>query len=484
MSRRSATARAAERSAERSATARARRDEPAFTTLDGSSRQAIERHLQVTFRHAARLHWRGIDVAGVRADTALSNRFKSRQREVARRLTRGGGERERPLFGSARRHATPSEIERMEQLLAQGTPAALQELGWLTESVMVTARRQGVAAGPGNTVERFHGTVSACGTFDRLCKSPDCGACGIVRNGFDLSRVGSNTRGFSRYGKGLYFTHTASKAADYANRAAHRAQECAEQCGEAPREHSAVPVILVCHVVAGRVKTFFDSQKEYELFTAPPEGFDSVCGEALRVYEEERGVQIHDPTRPLNHDELVVYDEASVEVVAVAKGFPLLFYDLGQPFDFLTNFFPVNFRLLCARTNQPNVQWQTTEHYFQVRPSCQPTEPPASLENSRVLIFIRYLSGTSRIFLHVRFLLPAYWMRGVAVRATSAAHRPKSSSAWRRRKRSGGSPHRVVASRPHGAKRTKARFEVTGTAPCRRSRCLWRGTSRRWSSKA
>ena len=79
--------------------------------------------------------------------------------------------------------------------------------------------------------------------------------------------------GWLRYGNGLYFSATSSKAYDYGNQRA----------------------IFVCNVVVGNV---FQAPCDMNTLTEPPNGMDSVVG------NEKSG---------LNFDEVVVYDEAAAD---------------------------------------------------------------------------------------------------------------------------------------------------------------------------
>ena len=100
----------------------------------------------------------------------------------------------------------------------------------------------GVRRGKGNTVERFHGTSRTCGKSLDVCDDDSCRACGILRGGFDITRVGQNTNGYARFGRGIYSTATSSKADDYAG------------MGVSGTGHTSTRVLLLCRVVAGKVK--------------------------------------------------------------------------------------------------------------------------------------------------------------------------------------------------------------------------------------
>jgi len=130
-------------------------------------------------------------------------------------------------------------------------------------------------AGIGNTCRRFHGTHLLCnlGTSSTdPCTNPKCRVCSILRSGFLIKKSGANF-GWLRYGNGLYFSATSSKAYDYGNQRA----------------------IFVCNVVVGRPHR---AATDMPNLTEPPQGMDSVVG---------------DTKSGLNYDEVVVYKEEAAD---------------------------------------------------------------------------------------------------------------------------------------------------------------------------
>ena len=78
-------------------------------------------------------------------------------------------------------------------------------------------------AGPGNEMRRFHGTTQMCklgfpNGNTSICKNGKngCNVCGIIENGFLLSKAKQNT-GFGRFGNGIYLSATSGKSNDYNN---------------------------------------------------------------------------------------------------------------------------------------------------------------------------------------------------------------------------------------------------------------------------
>ena len=131
-----------------------------------------------------------------------------------------------------------------------------------------------------NSARFYHGTTIKCNLLctDGYCDDPDCGACGISKNGFDASRIGSNIPRFKRFGHGIYLAPNSSKCHDYTR---------------GMPEYS-VRAQLLCLVACGA---------KYELkfndvtLNQPPEKFDSVYGRS---------------GGSLNYDEIVVYDVDAV----------------------------------------------------------------------------------------------------------------------------------------------------------------------------
>ena len=62
----------------------------------------------------------------------------------------------------------------------------------------------------------YHGCKLTCDLLNtnKLCNLPDCTICLVSRQGFDITKVGTNVS-FTRFGKGLYFAPESSKCHDY-----------------------------------------------------------------------------------------------------------------------------------------------------------------------------------------------------------------------------------------------------------------------------
>ncbi|KAI0056251.1 ADP-ribosylation [Artomyces pyxidatus] len=143
------------------------------------------------------------------------------------------------------------------------------------------ARKSGIPSG--NARRRWHGTVRACrlgdtDQHDQLCSMSACALCSIIHDSFSVAHVGVRTS-WSRFGHGLYFTATSSKANDYAS-------------GPAQSRYKAM---LLNDVVLGQTyKVVGDNPS----LTNPPYGYDSVLGEP--------------GFGNLNYDECVVYTPSAV----------------------------------------------------------------------------------------------------------------------------------------------------------------------------
>lgn len=101
-------------------------------------------------------------------------------------------------------------------------------------------------AGPGNTLRRYHGTAMRCRFNGSLCTDPKCSCCGILRNGFDISKLGSATGNKGNYGAGLYFTSVSSTAKGYGLKPGYSYQQGNYN------DPKAGNCILVCSVVCGK----------------------------------------------------------------------------------------------------------------------------------------------------------------------------------------------------------------------------------------
>jgi hypothetical protein len=144
-------------------------------------------------------------------------------------------------------------------------------------------------AGPGNELRRFHGCTQTCslgfpnGTTG-ICKngSKGCNVCGIIENGFLISKCTENT-GWARFGNGIYLTSISSKSNDYNH--------------ETLKYSKNYKSVLLCQVIHGKVKKETISNPELSKKDILDQKFDSVVGI---------------PGKDLNNDEIVIYDENAV----------------------------------------------------------------------------------------------------------------------------------------------------------------------------
>ncbi|PVF94288.1 ADP-ribosylation [Serendipita vermifera] len=137
----------------------------------------------------------------------------------------------------------------------------------------------------GNERRRFHGTRRECSVGNngstKLCSSPTCSLCCIMKRGFDLNKAGSAT-GFSRFGQGIYTSATSSKANSYSTNST----------------MTPFKAVLLNKVVVGKGKKLYFGDSSLD--GAPP-GYDSILGEPAKNGRGE-----------LNYDELVVYDQRAI----------------------------------------------------------------------------------------------------------------------------------------------------------------------------
>lgn len=143
--------------------------------------------------------------------------------------------------------------------------------------------------GAGNTRLRFHGTRQTCllglkGT--QLCHDSKCSVCCIARTSWKLSFT-TSTSSTSRFGEGLYFTATSSKADDYSDMALKKQGIVSNLL------NSGYKSMFVAKVVCGKVHK---ASNDMPHLKAAPQGCHSVCGDKQN-------------TTTLNYDEIVVYKE-------------------------------------------------------------------------------------------------------------------------------------------------------------------------------
>lgn len=117
----------------------------------------------------------------------------------------------------------------------------------------------------GNELLRFHCTTSVCSLglkgSSNLCNSiPQCKVCSIIKNGF---RVG---------GKGILTTATSGKAHD-------KAEVLAEDEDGVKEKEKEKRAMLVCRVIAGRVKKNMEgggNMEEYDSVSGSVEGYSNL----------------------------------------------------------------------------------------------------------------------------------------------------------------------------------------------------------------
>ena len=123
----------------------------------------------------------------------------------------------------------------------------------------------------------FHGTKLMCNilTTNTCCDSAECGICGIITKGFNLSFVGKNIPHFQRYGRGIYLAPNSSKAHGYAK----------------PNPNTGLQAQLLCFVACGNKYVLHTNDRD---LISPPLNYHSVYGQAST-------------SGPLNFDEVVLY---------------------------------------------------------------------------------------------------------------------------------------------------------------------------------
>ncbi|KIO20778.1 hypothetical protein M407DRAFT_81169 [Tulasnella calospora MUT 4182] len=136
---------------------------------------------------------------------------------------------------------------------------------------------------PGNERRRWHGTKRFCKIGDdpddaSPCDHPNCALCSILSSSFQVGKVKSSGRKFSRFGAGIYASSVSSKADDYSTNV----------------RQSSYKAMLLTTVVVGRG---YKLTRDKKSLTCPPEGYHSVLGEVGDT---------------LNYDEVVVYDDDAI----------------------------------------------------------------------------------------------------------------------------------------------------------------------------
>jgi len=145
---------------------------------------------------------------------------------------------------------------------------------------------------------RFHGTGMACSfaidSNQKPCEDPHCAVCSICAQAFSMARAGGGPNAALmpaglRYGRGLYFSRTASKSNDYAFETERRLP------------HGRHRVLFLCKVCVGRqhrTKEASLEQAEVDQLLGSGQA-DSVTG----LTKADGGA--------LNYEENVVYDESA-----------------------------------------------------------------------------------------------------------------------------------------------------------------------------
>jgi len=167
-----------------------------------------------------------------------------------------------------------------------------------------TRRQAGLASarGDANELRRFHGTRMKCrfgiDPNQQPCEDPECAVCSICAQAFSADHAGRGPNaalvpfpgGGLRYGRGLYFSKTASKSNDYA--------------GESERpgpDGSPWRVMFLCKVCCGSSYRAVEERLEQGQVAGilASDSYDSVTG----LTSADGGC--------LNYEENVVYDETS-----------------------------------------------------------------------------------------------------------------------------------------------------------------------------
>lgn len=151
----------------------------------------------------------------------------------------------------------------------------------------------------------FHGTKLTCDILNTntCCGSTECGICGIITNGFNLSLVGKNIPHFQRYGRGIYLAPNSSKANDYAK----------------SHPNTGLRAQLLCFVACGNKYILHHNDRD---LISPPLNYHSVYGQAST-------------TGPLNFDEVVLYTPD-----AILPTYVILYHERAQISRMLTTATP------------------------------------------------------------------------------------------------------------------------------------------------
>ena len=139
------------------------------------------------------------------------------------------------------------------------------------------------------TEKHYHGTTLCCdlANYAELCDDPKCGACGIIKKGFDPRKI--NRQAWQRFGNGFYFAPNSSKAYDYA---------AGNKFG-ATVKRTSYNAIILCEIAPGRK---YGIRCHSPDLPKPPSGYDSFHGKSKGILR----------TGELNYDELVIFDHEAI----------------------------------------------------------------------------------------------------------------------------------------------------------------------------
>ncbi|KAJ6616357.1 hypothetical protein B0H10DRAFT_1799681, partial [Mycena sp. CBHHK59/15] len=139
----------------------------------------------------------------------------------------------------------------------------------------------------GNEQKLWHATQRQCKLGDdgrglQLCTDSKCSLCQIIRTSYQKKFSLDSGMWWNddplRFGTGIYSSTTSSKAAGYSENS----------------QASKYKAILLNNVVVGRT---YETNQAMKGSTAPPRGYDSVCGL---------------PGSTLKYDETCVYDDDAI----------------------------------------------------------------------------------------------------------------------------------------------------------------------------
>lgn len=188
-------------------------------------------------------------------------------------------------FTAEWRHDTPCpKVQFVYAIIS--APATAERYAAYRDLVESKRRCQEFNLKPGNEQLRWHGTRRRCKVGEKstkLCDDELCALCQIIKTSFDVAKFGKR---WGRFGTGIYTSATSSKSHDYIRNRSRNLWKL--------RTASPFQAILLNQVVVGTSKHL---QVNADYLKRPPEGYDSVSGEA---------------GRDLNYDETVVYSNEAI----------------------------------------------------------------------------------------------------------------------------------------------------------------------------